>query len=52
MPEPETIARDLACTECGRKPHAGETWQVYFVDLGEVALYCPDCSERDFGEPA
>jgi hypothetical protein len=25
-----------------------ELWRLYFVGIGEVAIYCPDCSEREF----
>jgi hypothetical protein len=40
----------VACTECGRRhPRRGEIWRLLFVDLGEVAIYCPECAEREFG---
>jgi hypothetical protein len=29
---------------------AGELWRLYFVDLGELAIYCPDCAKREFGD--
>jgi ribosomal protein L44E len=47
MPEPETVAVNLTCAECGRSPRAGETWRVLFIDIGEAATYCPDCAERE-----
>jgi hypothetical protein len=47
MPEPETVALDLTCAECGRSPRAGETWRILFADIGEVAI-CPECAEREF----
>ena len=50
MPEPGTIAVDLTCAECGHSPRAGETWRIMFVDLGEVAVYCPECGKREFGD--
>jgi hypothetical protein len=50
LADPETIALDLACAECGRSPRAGEMWRVLFADIGEVAVYCPECAEREFGE--
>jgi hypothetical protein len=25
-----------------------EVWHLIFVDLGEVAIYCPECAEREF----
>jgi hypothetical protein len=52
MPDLETIAPDLTCVECGRSPRALEMWRVLFVDLAEVAIYCPECAEREFGSGA
>ena len=49
--EPETVAVDLTCAECGRSPPAGEVWRIVFADIGEAATYCPVCAEREFGEP-
>jgi DNA-directed RNA polymerase subunit RPC12/RpoP len=48
--EPETPALDLVCAECGRTPRPGELWRLYFSDAGEVAIYCRECSAREFGE--
>jgi hypothetical protein len=42
----------MTCQECGRHPHLGELWRLYFADIGEVVIYCPDCAEREFGEVA
>jgi len=25
-----------------------EVWRVYFADIGEVVIYCPECAEREF----
>jgi ribosomal protein L44E len=50
MPEPETVALDLTCAECGRSPRAGETWRILFADIGEAVTYCPECAEREFGD--
>jgi len=25
-----------------------EGWRVYFTDIREVAIYCPDCAGREF----
>jgi hypothetical protein len=47
--EPETVALDLTCAECGRSPRPGETWRILFADVGEAATYCPECAEREFG---
>jgi hypothetical protein len=46
--EPETVA-ELTCTECGRRPLPGERWSLRFADLGEVAIYCPDCDQGSSG---
>ncbi len=46
---PETLAT-VRCVECGREAEPGEPWCLRFADLGEVAVYCPECAEREFGE--
>lgn len=28
---------------CGRRPLPGERWSLRSTDLGEVAVYCPEC---------
>jgi hypothetical protein len=38
----------ITCVEFGREPRSGETWQLRFADIGEVAIYCPECAEREF----
>jgi len=52
--EPETVAFNLTCAECGRSPEGGETWRIYFTDkvAREAVIYCPECAEREFGERA
>jgi hypothetical protein len=50
MPEPETVAIDLTCAECGRSPQRGEAWRVLFADPGVAVTYCPGCAEREFGD--
>jgi hypothetical protein len=49
VPDLETVALDLTCAECGRSPRPGEIWRLLFTDIGEVAIYCPECAEREFG---
>jgi hypothetical protein len=39
----------VSCVEGGRSPQPGERWQLYFADIGEVAVYCPECAKREFG---
>jgi hypothetical protein len=29
---------------------AGELWRFYFADISEVAIYCPECGEREFDD--
>ena len=48
VPESESLA-EVSCTECGRRPRSGERWSLRFADLGEVAVYCPECDELEFG---
>jgi hypothetical protein len=52
VPEQDAPALDLHCAEYGRSPRRGEVWRLYFVDIGEAVTYCPECAEREFGEPA
>jgi hypothetical protein len=47
--EPAENLAPVSCTECGRKPHAGELWRLLFADIGEVVIYCPACAQREFG---
>jgi len=48
---PETPATPT-CAECARSPRAGETWRILFADIREALMYCPQCAEREFGDPA
>jgi hypothetical protein len=47
-PEPETVALDLTCAECGRSPRRGEVWRVYFADVSEVVIHCMEGSQQEF----
>jgi hypothetical protein len=49
-PEFETLAEELSCTECRSRPEPGERWSLRFAGLAEVAVYCPECDEREFGD--
>ena len=40
----------IACVECGREPREGERFPAYLTTDDELAIYCPDCAEREFGE--
>jgi hypothetical protein len=48
MAESETVALVVTWVGCGRRPLPGERWSLRFA-VGEVALYCPECDEREFG---
>ena len=43
--------RRLTCLEC-EDVARGQAWgwRVYLDVDGELATYCPDCAEREFGE--
>ncbi len=30
------------------RPPTRRGWRVYFTDIREVAIYCPDCAGREF----
>lgn len=40
-----TTEKPLACSECGREPHAGENaddrWRAYSDGAGELVVFCP-----------
>jgi hypothetical protein len=46
-------AGDLVCAECGREPrddeNAAEAWRAY-LDVDDLPVFCPECTEREFGE--
>jgi hypothetical protein len=44
----------LVCAECGRESAAGaKGWRAYLTgdDPPGVAIFCPSCAKREFGEP-
>jgi hypothetical protein len=41
------VNADLRCVEC--EPHDGERFRAYLTVDDEVAVYCPECAEREFG---
>jgi hypothetical protein len=34
------------CVECGRPQQQDELWHLSLVDIGELAIYCPECSRE------
>jgi hypothetical protein len=28
----------------------GDVWRLLFADIGEVAINCPECAEREFDD--
>ena len=56
MPEPlkKPGQQLLVCAECGRRADANaQGWRAYFTDdePKEIRTFCPDCAEREFGDP-
>jgi Zn finger protein HypA/HybF involved in hydrogenase expression len=50
MPDAEVRA-PIRCEECRRSWLDDERgWQAHFVDVEEVAFYCPECAEQEFGD--
>jgi Zn ribbon nucleic-acid-binding protein len=44
--------RILECVECGRVSRENERgWTARLTIDDEVVVYCPECDEREFGEP-
>jgi hypothetical protein len=39
---------DLRCEECHREPREDERFRAYLTIDDEVAVYCPECAEREF----
>ena len=51
MPEPPATLNRLQCVECGRVSRAGERgWTAHLTDDDEIAVFCPGCDEREFGD--
>lgn len=48
---------ELACTACGTTTEDGTGWRAEIApddagaDVPEIAVYCPECWEREFGDP-
>jgi RNase P subunit RPR2 len=44
-------SRRLSCLECGTTSPYERGWQarVTFDEPPKVAIYCPECAEREFG---
>jgi hypothetical protein len=50
MPNAE-VDIPINCEECRRAWLDDERgWQAHVVDIDEIALYCPQCAEREFGD--
>jgi hypothetical protein len=52
MREPTPVhANRLECVECGRVSEEDERgWTARLTVDDEVAVYCPECDEREFGD--
>jgi hypothetical protein len=45
-------SRPVQCVECGRVSREGERrWTARLTVDDEVVVYCPECDEREFGDP-
>jgi hypothetical protein len=42
------------CAECGERWLAADAtrWRAYLTIDDELAFYCPECAEREFGDSA
>jgi hypothetical protein len=50
-----SIERELECVECGRvsgEDERGSTAHLTDDKPEEVVVFCSECDEREFGEPA
>jgi hypothetical protein len=48
---PETRRPELVCDECGSAYGGERGWRGYLTqEPREVAVFCPGCAEREFGE--
>jgi hypothetical protein len=54
MGEPAAVYTDrLQCVECNRVSRENEHgWTARLTVDDEVAVYCPECDEREFGTEA
>lgn len=45
---------ELRCVECGATspPEDSTGWQAHLTIDGELAVYCPACAAREFGDEA
>jgi hypothetical protein len=43
------VNADLRCVECDREPYDSQVSAEAFAVRDEVAVYCPECAEREFG---
>jgi hypothetical protein len=41
---------DLRCVECHRESREDERFRAYLTFDNEIAVYCPECAEREFGQ--
>ena len=42
--------KSLCTPECGGVDEGRPGWKMEHADLDEVAAYCPECWEREFGD--
>jgi predicted RNA-binding Zn-ribbon protein involved in translation (DUF1610 family) len=44
----------IRCVECRREDDGARGWRAYLLadEPERVAIYCPNCAEREFGDYA
>ena len=46
----ENVTFVLECEECRARSREGRGWRAYLdEDSSDVAIYCAECAEREFG---
>jgi len=51
MADPDKLEHGrLNCVECGRESAEGERFRAYLTVDDDIAIFCGDCAEREFGE--
>jgi hypothetical protein len=46
----QPAAETLRCVECAATTADGHDWRAYLTTDDDVAVYCPECAGREFGQ--
>lgn len=49
-PKASRSDRTLECIECGKTDQQTHGWKAHLTIDDNVAVYCPECADREFGE--